>query len=55
MTGIVILRSQLASSRRFAGTLLHEIAHAKTGYPDVSRDFENELTEMLGKVASFKL
>jgi hypothetical protein len=49
---IIILRSQLRSLRTFAGTLLHEIAHAKTGYDDVTRDFENELTHMLGDVAS---
>lgn len=52
---IIILRAQLASLRKFAGTLLHESAHAKTGYEDVSREFENELTDMLGRVASLKL
>ena len=35
---IIILRAQLASLRKFAGTLLHESAHAKTGYEDVSRE-----------------
>jgi hypothetical protein len=49
---IIILRSQLRSLRDFAGTLLHEIAHAKSGYDDVTRDFENELTQMLGQVAA---
>ncbi len=49
---IIILRKQLGSLPDFAGTLLHEIAHAKTGYVDVSRDFESALTEMLGQVAS---
>jgi hypothetical protein len=49
---IIILRKQLGSLRDFAGTLLHEIAHAKTGYDDVSREFENTLTEMLGQVAA---
>jgi hypothetical protein len=48
---IIILRKQLGSLSEFAGTLLHEIAHAKTGYDDVSRAFENALTEMLGQVA----
>jgi hypothetical protein len=52
---IIILRKQLASVEEFAGTLLHEIAHAKTGYADVSRDFENALTEMLGRVAASQL
>lgn len=49
---IIILRKQLGSVRGFAGTLLHEIAHARTGYDDVSRDFENALTDMLGQVAA---
>jgi hypothetical protein len=52
---IIILRSQLKSLRRFAGTLLHEIAHARSGYDDVTRDFENELTNMLGDVAALGL
>lgn len=52
---IIILRKQLASIEEFAGTLLHEIAHAKTGYSDVSRDFETALTEMLGRVAASQL
>jgi hypothetical protein len=33
-----ILGRQLGSLSGFAGTLLHEIAHAKTGYNDVSRE-----------------
>jgi len=49
---IIILRSQLRSLPTFAGTLLHEIAHAKTGFDDVTRDFENALTTMLGTVAA---
>lgn len=52
---IIILRSQLKSLRAFAGTLLHEIAHARSGYDDVTRDFENELTDMLGVVAALKV
>jgi hypothetical protein len=51
-SSIVIIRSQLASLSRFAGTLLHEIAHAKSGYGDVDRDFETELTWMLGEIAA---
>jgi len=49
---IVILRNQLQSLPKFAGTLLHELVHAKTGYPDVSRAFETELTELLGRVCA---
>lgn len=45
---ILIKRSQLASVSKFAGTLLHECAHATSGADDVSRDFESELTYMLG-------
>jgi hypothetical protein len=51
-SSIIILRSQLSSLPSFAGTLLHEIAHAKSGYTDVTREFEGELTDMLGKVAA---
>ena len=32
----------------FAGTLVHELIHAKTGLDDVSRDFETELTRLIG-------
>lgn len=49
---IIILRKQLGTLPDFAGTLLHEIAHAKTGHVDVSREFESALTEMLGQVAA---
>jgi hypothetical protein len=48
---IIIKRSQLSSLAEFAGTLLHEIAHAKSGFGDVSRDFESVLTDFLGRAA----
>ena len=48
---IVIKRSQLANLADFAGTLLHELAHATTDAPDVSEVFERELTAFLGLVA----
>jgi len=48
---IVVKRTELASLPQFAATLLHEIAHARSGYTDVTREFENELTQMLGEVA----
>jgi hypothetical protein len=51
-SSIVIKRTQLKSLSAFAGTLLHEIAHAKSGYGDVTRDFESELTRMLGLLAA---
>jgi len=48
---IVIKRSCLSSLKKFAGTLIHEIAHAESGYPDVSRDFELKLTLYIGQLA----
>jgi hypothetical protein len=49
---IVIKRSQLVDLAEYAGTLLHETAHAITGAPDVSEVFEQGLTDFLGEVAS---
>jgi hypothetical protein len=49
---IVIKRSQLKSLRDYAGTLLHETAHATSSAPDVSAWFEDELTRSLGTIAS---
>ncbi len=48
---IVIKRASLSSVPRFAGTLLHEAAHATTATPDLSRAFEEILTRYLGTVA----
>ena len=45
---ILIKRTQLSSLKRYAGTLLHECGHARSGAGDVSRDFENELTGLIG-------
>jgi hypothetical protein len=45
---IVIKRSELTNMQSFAGTLLHEITHAKSGFTDVSREFETALTEVIG-------
>jgi len=52
---IIIRRSELATLSRFGGTLLHEMTHARTGYSDVSREFEFGLTEMLGRVVESHL
>jgi len=49
---IIIKRNQLQSIEKYAGTLLHEIAHAISGAKDVSRDFEEELTKLLGIIVS---
>jgi len=48
---IVIKRDQLKDLQNYAGTLLHEVAHATSDASDVSRSFENELTRYLGLVA----
>lgn len=48
---IVIKRSQLLSLVGYAATLLHEIAHATTGTVDATREFENVLTNYLGKTS----
>lgn len=52
---IIIKRNQLKDLKSYAGTLLHEIAHAISGASDVSREFENELTSLLGKISSKNL
>jgi hypothetical protein len=49
---IIIRRDQLASLAAFAGTLLHELVHAQTRHEDVTRAFEDALTERLGEVAA---
>lgn len=48
---IIIKRSQLESLDKFAGTLLHEVTHAQTGFSDVSREFESALTDVIGLVS----
>ena len=49
---IIIRRQQLNSVRDFASTLLHEVAHPRSGgAPDLSKPFEDALTELLGEVA----
>ncbi|EHQ36229.1 hypothetical protein [Methanoplanus limicola] len=45
---IIIKRDQLRNINSFAGTLLHEIAHASSGAGDHSREFESELTQYIG-------
>ena len=49
---IVIRRQQLNSLRDFASTLLHEVAHPRSGgASDLSKPFEDALTSLLGEVA----
>lgn len=50
---IIIKRDQLKELKLYAGTLLHEVAHAISGAFDVSREFEDELTSIIGAI-SFK-
>ncbi|WP_323115928.1 ATP-binding protein [Klebsiella variicola] len=52
---IVISRKVLKSLRMFSGTLVHELIHAKTGLPDVNRNFESELTDEIGNAYSLLL
>lgn len=49
---ILIKRKQLRSISEYAGTLIHECAHAKSGAGDVNRDFESELTSIIGSLVS---
>lgn len=47
---IIIKRDALSSLAEYSRTLLHEASHAISGADDVTRDFELELTDILGKV-----
>lgn len=49
---IVIKRDVLSDSEEFASVLLHEFGHAlSNGASDLTREFEQALTQLLGKVA----
>jgi hypothetical protein len=47
---IIVKRSQLARPDTFIATLLHEVAHAFSGAPDLSQRFEDGLTVLLGRL-----
>jgi hypothetical protein len=49
---IVIRRDQLSGIASYAGTLLHEIGHLVSGSSDGTLDFEQVLSELLGRVAA---
>ncbi len=49
---IIIKRSELRNLHSYAGTLLHELAHAATGTDDRTLEFEDALTDFLGVVAA---
>ena len=51
LRAIIIERSMLGSIDGYSGTLLHEVAHAVSGFDDCSSSFENVLTEYLGKIS----
>ncbi len=54
-SSIVVRRDQLKSLQEFSATLLHELAHARSGHGDVKRQFEEELTQLLGRTAAAAL
>jgi hypothetical protein len=49
---IVIHRPALQDLTEFAATLLHEVAHPRSGAKDQTREFERALTDMLGETAT---
>lgn len=51
LKAVIVKRTQLRSLSAFAGTLLHECAHAVSGATDCTRFFENVLTDYLGRVS----
>jgi hypothetical protein len=48
---IIIARHQLKTRAGFAGTLLHEICHVRSGSTDLTIAFENDLSAALGEIA----
>ena len=48
---IIISRHLLLRPEAFLEVLCHELAHAKSEADDISKDFEDELTNMLGYIA----
>ncbi len=48
---IVVSRSILYRKESFLGVLAHELAHAKSKAADLTKEFEDELTNMLGYLA----
>lgn len=45
---IIIHRFSLRTKAEFLSVFLHEMAHARCGYGDLTEGFENELTNLLG-------
>jgi hypothetical protein len=49
---VIVRRDQLSSAPSFFGTLLHELAHARSRASDNSLAFEDEPSRLLGAVAA---
>jgi hypothetical protein len=49
---IIIKRDQLRNLEDFAGTLIHESVHARSGEIDVTLSFEKALTTVIGTICS---
>jgi hypothetical protein len=49
---IIIKRDQLERPESFLATLLHEVAHAFSDAPDVDPEFEQALTQLLGRTGT---
>lgn len=52
---IIIKRDQLRRPDDFLAALLHEVAHAFSGAPDVDEEFEQALTHLLGRTGKAAL
>ncbi len=51
-SSVVLSRKALKSLQDYSGTLIHELIHAKTGYDDVTRNFEKYLTKTIGELCN---
>ena len=49
---IIIKRSTLNNLEKYSGTLVHEIGHCISMSNDISREFELELTRLIGILTS---
>jgi len=49
---IIIKRSQLNNIKDYSDTLLHEICHVISGESDVNRNFESQLSSIIGTITS---
>ena len=49
---IIIKRSTLSTLENYCGTLIHEAGHCLSNSQDISREFEQELTRLIGVVVA---